>query len=103
MLGKPRARAAVMFGSSLRTSSAIGWALSAAAVPVLYILSVGAIWYADGMGKLRDPLPGWMVVYCRPFLWLQDETPLKTPLQEFALWCHQKGGQSAKNGNPGHP
>ncbi|RBP44535.1 hypothetical protein DES53_104356 [Roseimicrobium gellanilyticum] len=78
------------------------WALLLLAVPLLYVLTVPAVmcivvrprW--SGMASARpskttkgwvtDHWPDWLNVYCEPYNWLVDETPLGPHMLGYQQW-----------------
>jgi hypothetical protein len=67
-------------------SHATAWALSILAVPVLYVLSVPPIWVA-GLRKWGEPPPELLLDYATPYVWMEENTPLKSSLRAYFDWC----------------
>jgi hypothetical protein len=73
-------------------SHATAWTIALLFVPVLYVLSVPPVLMvtdrvaAPSMDPFA-PLPTWPGNYGRPYRWLHDNTPLKTPLTAYErMW-----------------
>ncbi len=64
----------------------MGWTLSIVAVPVLYILSIGPLWYLVERGTIPEPIPKGLEVFYKPLAWIHDNTPLRRPLDAYVDW-----------------
>ena len=68
----------------------LGWTLALLAVPLVYVLTMPAIFYTaipDGLYDTSIPRHGWAMDYARPYAWMQEEVPfLNRPLKNYAHW-----------------
>jgi hypothetical protein len=77
---------------SAARSHATGWTIAVLCVPVLYVLSVPPVLMVSDRVSAPSmdpfaPLPAWPGNYGRPYRWLYENTPLKTPLAAYErMW-----------------
>ncbi|HSI64260.1 MAG TPA: hypothetical protein VLE43_14125 [Candidatus Saccharimonadia bacterium] len=68
----------------------VGWTLSILAVPVLYLLSVPALFYFSATNrKTREltPSPEWVKTYASPSRWAYEHcTVLRGPMDTYDRW-----------------
>jgi hypothetical protein len=76
-----------MSGEPNHKSHAVAWTLSVAAVPVLYLLSIGpVVGLAENDTIPNDPPPEWLTAFYMPYEWLYWNTPLQAPLEAYKNW-----------------